>query len=151
VFPRYPWRVGAYTGYRGRAPILPYWPDKKNYRKKACPVKSREAESPKETFNGGKIFEIPESPAPFDIPFVGTWLRKLGVKFFKFIFKIKKPKFISFSMHSWDGVKFNGKSSKNSGKEFLKQLNEMLPFLKSIGYDFKNGEEIYKEFLISKS
>lgn len=137
VFPRYPWRIGAYTGYRGKAPIVPYWPNKKNYRKKVYPVKSREA-----TFNMGPIFEIPESPASFDIPFVGTWLRKLGNKFFRFILKIKKPKFISFGMHSWDGVKFEGKSSKNSGKEFLKQLNEMLVFLKSIGYEFKNGEQI---------
>ena len=140
VFPRYPWSIGAYTGYRGKAPIVPYWPSEKDYRKKVYPVKSREA-----TFNTGHVFEIPESPAPFDVPFVGTWLRKLGVKFFKFIFKIKKPKFISFNMHSWDGVKFEGKSSKNSGKEFLKQLDEMLKFLEGVGYEFKTGEEIYRE------
>jgi len=73
VFPRYPWRIGAYIGYRGQAPIMPYRPSKENYRKRG--------DLP--------IFEIPESLAPFDVPFVGTWLRKLGVKFFKFIFKIK--------------------------------------------------------------
>ena len=134
VFPRYPWRIGAYIGYRGRAPILPYRPDEKDYKKKG----------------DLKLFEIPESPAPFDIPFVGTWLRKLGVKFFKFIFKIKKPRFISFNMHSWDGVKFKGKSSKNSGKEFLKQLDEMLGFLNNIGYEFKTGEEIYEQFSKNK-
>jgi hypothetical protein len=126
VFPRYPWRIGAYTGYRGRAPIVPYWPSKKNYKKRG----------------ENSILEIPESPASFDIPLVGTWLRKLGVKFFKFIFKIKKPEFISFSMHSWDGVKFEGKGSKNSGKEFLKQLDEMLGYFKKIGYTFKGGEQI---------
>jgi len=130
VFPRYPVSIGAYSGYRGRAPIIPYWPSKKNYRKKG----------------ENSILEIPESPASFDIPFVGTWLRKLGTKFFKFILKIKKPKFTSFTIHSWDGVKFEGKSSKNSGKIFLKQLDEILGFLKSIGYEFKRGEEIYEEF-----
>jgi peptidoglycan/xylan/chitin deacetylase (PgdA/CDA1 family) len=126
VFPRYPWRIGAYVGYRGRAPIMPYWPNKKNYRRKG----------------NMKIFEIPESPAPFDIPLVGTWLRKLGVRFFKFLFKIKKPEFISFSMHSWDGVEFEG--GKNSGKEFLKQLDKMLGYFKKIGYNFKSGEQINK-------
>ncbi|MBU4284985.1 polysaccharide deacetylase family protein [Patescibacteria group bacterium] len=127
VFPRYPWRIGAYVGYRGRAPIAPYWPSRKNYREKG----------------DIKILEIPESPALFDVPFVGTWLRKLGVKFFKFIFKIKKPEFISFSMHSWDGIEFE--NGKNSGKKYLKQLDEMLGFLKKIGYNFKSGEQISSE------
>ncbi|HUT96322.1 MAG TPA: polysaccharide deacetylase family protein, partial [Candidatus Paceibacterota bacterium] len=136
VFPRYPWRIGAYVGYRGRAPIVPYWPNKKNYKKR-CPSTALGMSN--------KLLEIPESPAPFDVPFVGTWLRKLGVKFFRFIFKIRKPEFVSFSMHSWDGVKFEGKSSKNSGKEFLKQLDEMLGFLKKIGYEFKTGEQISSE------
>lgn len=133
VFPRYPWRIGAYTGYRGRAPIVPYWPSRKNYRKKGLSTVLG---------TSSKLLEIPESPAPFDIPLVGTWLRKLDVKFFKFLFKIRKPEFISFSMHSWDGVEFAGKSSKNSGKEFLKQLDKMLGYLKKIGYNFKSGEQI---------
>jgi len=133
VFPRYPWSFRVYSGYLGRAPIIPYFPSEKNYKKR------------------GEIalLELPESPAPFSIPLAGTWLRKLGVKFFRFIFKLKKPQFISLGMHSWDGVKFEGKSSKNSGKEFLKQLDEIIKFLKGIGYEFKSGEQIYKE--ISKS
>jgi hypothetical protein len=141
VFPRYPWRIGAYIGYRGRAPILPYWPSKDNYRKK-CPSIT--------LGTSNKLLEIPESPAPLDSPLVGTWIRKLGVRFFRFIFKIRKPKFISFSMHSWDGVKFKGKSSRNSGKPFLRQLDEMLGFLKKIGYEFKSGEEIYGKFSKNK-
>jgi len=133
VFPRYPWRIGAYSGYRGRAPIFPYWPSEKNYRKKSS-----------STLLGtsNKLLEIPESPAAFDIPLVGTWLRKLGTRFFRRIFALKKPDFISFNMHSWDGAKFEGKSSKNSGKEFLRQLDEMLGYLKKNGYEFKSGEQI---------
>jgi peptidoglycan/xylan/chitin deacetylase (PgdA/CDA1 family) len=126
VFPRYPWSIRAYSGYLGRAPIVPYFPSEKNYRKRGRV----------------EIFEIPESPVPFSVPFVGTWLRKLGVKFFKFIFRLRKPNFISLSMHSWDGIKFEGKGSKNSGKEFLKQLEEIIKFLKEIGYEFKSGEQI---------
>lgn len=140
VFPRYPWSIMAYSGYLGRAPIVPYFPSEKNYRKKVYPVKSREA-----TFNTGALLELPESPASFSIPMVGTWLRKLGVKFFRFIFKLKRPDFVSFSMHSWDCVKFEGKSSQNSGKEYLKQLDEMIKFLKEIGYEFKSGEQIYND------
>jgi peptidoglycan/xylan/chitin deacetylase (PgdA/CDA1 family) len=136
VFPRYPWSIGAYSGYLGKAPITPYWPNEKNHKKKCLPIMLG---------TSNKLLEIPESPAPFSIPFVGTWLRKLGVKFFKFIFKFRKPNFISLSMHSWDSTKFEGKSSKNSGKEFLKQLDEMMKFLQEIGYEFKSGEQIYND------
>jgi peptidoglycan/xylan/chitin deacetylase (PgdA/CDA1 family) len=129
VFPRYPWSFRAYSGYLGRAPIAPYFPSEKNYKKKSV---------------GGMLLEIPESPAPFSVPFVGTWLRKLDVKFFKSIFKLRKPNFVSLSMHSWDGTKFQGRGSKNSGKEFLKQLDEIMKFLKEIGYEFKSGEQIYE-------
>ena len=97
VLPRYPWPVRRYEGYRGRAPILPYYPSKNNYRKKG----------------DIRILEIPESPISFGIPIINvplaaTWLRKWGVWVFKKIFLLKKPKFISFSMHSWDGIEFKG-------------------------------------------
>jgi len=130
VLPRYPLGIRHYAGYRGRAPIEPYFPDKSNYRKRG----------------EIRLFEIPEAPVFFGIPSVGTWLRKLGVKFFKFLFYFKKPDFISLSMHSWDGVKFEGRSSQNSGPAYLKQLDEIMAFLKKIGYDFKSGEQIYEEF-----
>ena len=134
VLPRYPLGIKHYAGYRGRAPIKPYWPDNRNYRK----------------HGSIKVLEIPEAPAFFGIPLVGTWLRKMGVEFFKFLFFLKKPEFISFSMHSWDGVGFTGKGSKNSGKIFLKQLDEMLGFLKKIGYEFRSGEEIFNKIQKSK-
>jgi len=130
VLPRYPLGIGHYAGYRGRAPIRPYWPNKKNYRK----------------YGDLKILEIPESPAFLNVPLVGTWLRKLGVKFFKFLFLFKKPEFVSLSMHSWDAVELGQAGFKNSGKTFLKQLNESIEFLKGIGYEFKSGKEIYEQF-----
>jgi len=132
VIPRYPWPVCRYEGYKGRAPLLPYLPSKEDYRK------SGDLE----------ILEIPESPVFFVIPFSGTWLRKLGVTVFKTIIRFIKPKFISLSMHSWDGVKFEG--GKNSGEKFLKQLDEILGFLEKIGYEFKSGEKIYGEFSKNK-
>jgi peptidoglycan/xylan/chitin deacetylase (PgdA/CDA1 family) len=115
VFPRYPWWKKRYVGYKGKEPVLPYWLNK-------------------------KLFEIPESPAAFSIPLVGTWIRGLGVAFYKLLFLFKKPKFISFNMHSWDNVE----------KKYLKQLDEMLGFLKKIGYEFKKGEEIYEQFSKTK-
>jgi peptidoglycan/xylan/chitin deacetylase (PgdA/CDA1 family) len=145
VLPRYPLGLRHYAGYRGRAPIKPYYPSNEDYRKETCPVKSGEAGSPSVKFNGVKIFEIPEAPVFFNIPLVGTWLRKLGVKFFKFLFCFKKPDFISLSMHSWDGVKFEGKSSRNSGPIYLQQLDEIMAFLIKIGYEFKSGEEIHRD------
>lgn len=125
VFPRYPWWKKRYAGYKEKKPILPYYLD-------------------------NKLLEIPESPAPFNIPLVGTWIRKLGVGFYKFLFFFRKPKFISLNMHSWDGVEFKGKSSKNSGDRYLKQLDRIIIFLKKIGYEFKNSEQIYEEFQKNK-
>jgi peptidoglycan/xylan/chitin deacetylase (PgdA/CDA1 family) len=133
VLPRYPLGIKHYAGYRGRAPIKPYWPDKSNYRKRG----SSTAPS-----TSNRLLEIPEAPVFSGIPLMGTWLRKLGVKFFKFLFYFKKPDFISLSMHSWDGVKFEGRSSRNSGPVYLKQLEEMMGFLRKIGYEFKSGEQI---------
>lgn len=136
VLPRYPWPVQLYEGYKGRAPINPYWPSQENYKKKG----------------NLRIFEIPESPITLwglpllNVPLVATWLRKWGPRVFKLILRFIKPKYINFNMHSWDGVKFEGESSKNSGKQFLKQLDEMLSFLKKIGYKFESGEQIYGEF-----
>jgi peptidoglycan/xylan/chitin deacetylase (PgdA/CDA1 family) len=137
VIPRYPWPIRNYIGYRGRAPLFPYFPDEKNYRKKGRI----------------KILEIPESPIsfgipPFYIPVVATWIRKWGISVFKILFRLRKPKFVSLSMHSWDGVKFAG--GRNSGEKFLKQLDEMLGFLKKMGYEFKSGEKIYGEFCKNK-
>ena len=145
VLPRYPLGIRHYAGYRGRAPIKPYYPSKKNYRKETCPVKSSEAGPPSAIFNRVNILEIPESPIFLDIPLVGTWLRKLGVKFLKFLFYFKKPDFISLSMHSWDGVEFEGRSSRNSGPVYLKQLDETMAFLRKIGYEFKSGEQIAED------
>ena len=134
VSPRHPWRIRRYRGYRGRAPVKPYYPNKSNYRKKG----------------EMKILEIPMTGLSFGVPLVGTWIRKLGVKFFKILLKIKKPKFLSLSMHSWDGIKFKGRSSKNSGEVFLKQLDEVIGILKQADYRFKNGEEIYEAFCQDK-
>jgi peptidoglycan/xylan/chitin deacetylase (PgdA/CDA1 family) len=133
VFPRYPWRLKRYEGYKGKAPILPYWPDREDYRRRGPSISLGAS---------NKLLEIPESTVGFSIPLVGTWLRKLGIGFYKFLFILRKPEFISFSMHSWDGVEFEGKSSKNSGKEFLKRLDELLKYLKKMGYEFLSGIEI---------
>lgn len=137
VLPRYPWPFQKYEGYKGRAPVKPYWPSKKNYKKRDP-----------STGLGVNVLEIPETPITFwglpvlNIPLVATWLRKWGIGMFKFFFHCVRPKYINFNMHSWDGVKFKGKSSKNSGRPYLKQLDEMLGFLKRIGYEFKSGEQI---------
>ena len=129
VVPAYPWPILKYEGYKGRAPLYPYYPSPKDYKKK----------------NDGKILEIPLTGLILGVPLVGTWLRKLGTGIFKKLFLVKKPDFLSFSMHSWDGVEFRGKSSRNSGRVFLRQLDEMLRFLKNIGYEFRNGEQIYRK------
>lgn len=122
-----------YKGYKGRAPVRPYQPSIRNYRKKGK----------KEKMN---LIEIPNTPLLGGIPFAATWIRRLGAGFFDFLFFLRKPKFLSLTMHSWDGVKFKGRSSRNSGKVFSGQLDELLGLLKKLSYEFKSGEQIYEQF-----
>jgi len=113
-----------YEGYKGKAPKKPYFPSVKNYKKRG----------------DMKMLEIPCAPLFGGIPFAATWIRRLGVGFFKLLLRIKKPKFVVLTMHSWDGIEFPG--GKNSGEKYLKQLDEILGYLGKIGYEFKSGEQI---------
>lgn len=115
-----------YTGYKGRAPFMPYKIDTNN------PLKSGD----------GKIVELPLTPLIFGIPFSGTWLRYFGSSFFKLLMVFKKPQYLSLMMHSWDAMKFSGKNAKNTGEPFLIILDEMLEYLVKSGYEFKNGNDI---------
>ena len=116
VVPNYPF-LKKYIGYKGRAPLAPYHPAVGNHLEKG----------------EMKILEIPLTPHLWGIPLVGTWLRKLGVGFYKILFFFYQPKFISFSMHSWDPI---------LSDNYLKQLAEMLAFLKKKNYHFLNSYEI---------
>lgn len=120
IFPRYPWWKKRYAGYKSKERIVSYWID--------VPCHKDGASS--------KLLEIPESPAPFSIPLVGTWIRKSNVLIYKLLFLLKRPKFISFNMHSWDSVE----------KKYLEQLDKMLRYLEKVGYKFMSGEQIYESF-----
>lgn len=125
VVPDYP-PFKKYVGYNGPAPKRPYYPKPDNY------LLAGEKSS---------ILEIPLTPHLFGLPLVGTWLRKAGLKLYKLLFFFHKPEFISFSMHSWDIVPGE---SKNQGDDYLDQLDSMLAYLKSKGYEFSSGEKIYQ-------
>lgn len=122
-----------YKGYKGRAPVMPYQPSARDYKKRGK----------KEKMN---LIEIPNTPLLGGIPFAATWIRRLGVSFFEVLLSLKKPRFLSLTMHSWDGIKFKSRSSKNSGKVFLEQMDELLGTLKKKGYYFNTGEQICEEF-----
>lgn len=124
VIPRYlPFR--KYVGFKGKAPTLPYYPSDKNYL----------------GVGSMKILEIPVTPIIFGFSLYGTWLRLLGVTFYKFLFALNKPHFIALSMHPWDSYEYKGTYSKNSGEPFLKKLDSLLKYLKK-HYKFVAGDEI---------
>ena len=126
VIPRYiPFR--KYVGYKGKAPVLPYYPSKKNYL----------------LVGSLKILEIPITPILFGFSLYGTWLRLFGVTFYKFLFALKKPHFIGLSMHPWDAQIYKGTYSRNSGKPFLTKLDALLKYLKK-HYKFVSGDEIFE-------
>jgi peptidoglycan/xylan/chitin deacetylase (PgdA/CDA1 family) len=104
VVPHYP-PFKKYRGYKGRAPLLPYYP------------------------KGRKILEIPVSGQLFGIPLAGAWITKLPFWFYKILFFIHCPEFITLSIHSWDK---------------LKNFERIIRLLKNKNYQFLNGEQIYK-------
>lgn len=106
VVPHYP-PFKKYRGYKGKAPLMPY--------------------SPK----GGKILEIPVTGHLFGIPLAGAWIRKLPPWFYKILFFIYCPRFVTLSFHSW---------------EKSKKFEEIIKLLKGKNYQFLNGAEIYKNY-----
>lgn len=120
VISGYPFLL-KYDGYRGKAPAELYQPGYDNYRK------SGEA----------NIIEIPTIPLALGVPLHGTWLRMFGAGFYKTLLILKKPELITLMMHSWDCVKYRGKYSRNSGKNFPGLLERLLAAL-SQHYVFSN-------------
>ena|SRR3989338_1689264 len=106
VVPHYP-PFKKYRGYKGPKPLLPHY------------------------VNGLKILEIPVSGQMFGIPLAGAWIRKLPGWFYKILFFIYCPQFITLSFHSWE------KSEK---------FEEIIKLLKSKNYQFLNGAEIYQNY-----
>jgi peptidoglycan/xylan/chitin deacetylase (PgdA/CDA1 family) len=109
VVPHYP-PFKKYRGYKGRKPLSPY------------------------RISGFNILEIPNTGQLLGLPLVGTWIRKLPLSVYRILFLIHKPRFISFSMHSWDSL--------NPGLIF--KIEEMIKILKKNNYNFKNGKQILK-------
>ncbi len=109
VVPHYP-PLKKYRGYKGRAPLQPY--------------NTAEAD----------ILELPNTGQLMGIPLVGTWIRKLPLAFYKILFFLHKPRFVSLSMHSWDSLH----------PDFYWKLEEIIKILKKNNYTFLNGEQILK-------
>lgn len=104
VVPHYPF-FKKYRGYKGKAPLLPYY--------------SREM----------RILEIPVRGQIFGIPLAGAWITKLPFWFYKILFFIHCPEFITLNIHSWDK---------------LKNFEKTIKLLKNKHYQFLNGEQILK-------
>ncbi|ENO11856.1 putative xylanase/chitin deacetylase [Thermoplasmatales archaeon SCGC AB-539-C06] len=129
VIPHYPFFKKGYIGFKGHAPVTPYFPSKKNYRKQG----------------EMNILEIPTTGLVLGFPLAGTWLRNFGSGFYKILIEFYKPKFLAFSLHSWDGIAFKGPHSRNSGKKFLEYLDAIIKLLKEY-YSFETGIMIAREF-----
>lgn len=117
-----------YVGYKGKAPTEPYHPSCGSYRK------------------GGamSILEIPVVPLAFGIPLTGSWVRVLGLRFYKLLLLIKKPAFLSLMMHSWDCIEFTGRYSRNSGSRFVGMLSDLLVDV-GRSYAFASGSQLFEK------
>lgn len=109
IVPHYP-PFKKYRGYKTKAPLLPY------------SLKDR------------KLLEIPNAGQVLGIPLAGAWIAKLPNLVYKVLFILRKPQFISLSMHSWDAL----------NSEYLVKLDKIFRILKNAGYRFQNGEQIFE-------
>ncbi len=123
VLPHYPFlkrMLKPYRGFLGNAPLSPYYPNKKDYRKKG----------------DMNILEIPVTGQLFGIPLVGSWLCKLPFFIYRLLFLFHTPSFLTLNIHSWDIL----------DPRFLKNLAKILLLLKKKNYQFLTGEQIHDKF-----
>ncbi len=119
ILPHYPF-FKRYRGFKGKAPLLPYFPSFENCRK------SGEM----------RILEIPTTGQIFGIPLTGIWIRKLPLFVYELLFLLHSPSFLTLLLHSFDVP--------NQG--FLKKLKKLLKLLKKKNYQFLKGIQIYEKF-----
>lgn len=110
VVPHYPF-FKKYRGYKGKARTQSYWQNE-------------------------KLLEIPVSGLILGIPLAGTWISKLPFFIYRILFLIKKPQFLTLSLHSWDSLNF----------KLLEKVEKISKLLKNKNYQFLAGEKIYEEF-----
>lgn len=125
VVPHYPF-FKKYRGFKGKAPLLPYQPSSDNYRQKG----------------DMKILEIPVRGQVFGIPLAGAWIGRLPLWFYKTLFEIYCPAFLTINMHSWDILDWPQK--KTRPEHFLENLEKIFALLKDKNYQFLNGQQLSK-------
>jgi peptidoglycan/xylan/chitin deacetylase (PgdA/CDA1 family) len=119
VVPSYP-VFKKYRGYKGKALNRPYFPDIKDYKKAGAM----------------NVLEIPVAGLFLGVPLAGTWIRKLPLFVYNLLFFIKKPNFLTFSLHSWDSL----------NSETLTKIDKLLNLLKENNYQFLKGIDVYAKF-----
>ncbi|MFY9457344.1 MAG: polysaccharide deacetylase family protein [Candidatus Spechtbacterales bacterium] len=111
-----------YRGYLGGAPKTPYYPSEISYKKAG----------------DMDLLELPVTGHLLGVPLAGAWIRGLPFSVYQFLFALHKPRYISFSFHSWDMF---------HDKRFTAKFSKMLDLLRKQGYQFKRGEEIANEYI----
>lgn len=117
-------------GFLYDSSIVPDYPFFKRYRG------YRKKETAQPNWRGEKFLEIPVSGQIFGVPIAGTWISKLPFFVYQFLFLISQPKFLTFSLHSWDSL----------NSKLLIKIEAMLTLLKAKNYQFLSGEQIYELF-----
>lgn len=125
IVPHYP-PFKKYRGYLGNAPKAPYYPNEISCRR----------------MGDMNILEIPVTGHLFGMPLAGAWIRGIPFWVYKLLFFAHKPRYISFSFHSWDML---------HDHKFFDKLDKILNLFQKYGYQFKRGDEIVNSYELSKS
>jgi hypothetical protein len=123
IVPHYPF-IKKYRGYKKKAPMEPYHLSFDDCWRKG----------------NSEILEIPVAGQIFGIPLAGAWIARIPFWFYKILFEIESPNFITLSIHSWDRLK----TSRNFYFNFPRKLDKLLKLLKSKNYKFLKGYEFCK-------
>ena len=111
-------------GFLYDSSIVPHYPPFKKYR-------GYQGRKPQNIYFISGLMESPVTGQIFGIPLAAAWLAKLPVWFYKILFSLSCPEFITLSWHSWND---------------LKNLEEIIKLLKNKNYQFLNGEQIQQNY-----
>lgn len=119
VLPHYPF-FKKYRGFQGKAPLLPYKPSPENPREKGSM----------------RILEIPVAGHLLGIPLVGKWLKGLPFFVYRILFLLKRPAFLTVTLHSFDALE----------PKIFSCFQKLVRLLKKKNYQFLSGKQIYAQF-----
>ena len=122
-------RTVSDVGFYYDSSIVPHYPPFKKYR-------GYRGKAPRKPYETHDLLELPVTGQLLGIPLAGAWIRGLPLSFYRLLFLLHKPDYVTLSFHSWDRF---------YDDKFIEKLSRIVDLLRMHGYQFKRGDEIFNE------